>query len=423
MATLVFVHGIGVRDSQYPAVWPHVRDGIAAVRPTLATQFCFWGDICGAHLADRSGHGASTSAEPWPSDRGGDTSGGDAEMALWACLYADPLWELTVLAAEASEGSANFGPRTAPGGAVLRRRAEALRERASGVGHQPDDAGDEWTRRREAADRHLADAGLREVFPLAMKNILVSPAALECLARAHVLGMRINAAVARACIAESVRLAGGADAVPLDRERLTQLVAGVNAALGGVGMSIGSRLMELALTLVRPHIVDMLTPVTHLAVAARQPLTRAVTPYVGDVMVYLSRGDALRDTIADAVATIPPPVYLLAHSLGGIACFDLLAKNRLPNVKLLVTVGTQVAYLYSVDALPSLRRGESPSRLPRWVNVYDPRDLLSFPAQPVFGEELVRDLPLESGMPFPMAHSAYFGRRQLYAMLDREVPR
>ena len=87
--------------------------------------------------------------------------------------------------------------------------------------------------------------------------------------------------------------------------------------------------------------------------------------------MYLARGDAIRDFIAARIEAVPGPVLLVAHSLGGIACVDLLARKDLPKVKLLVTVGSQAYFLYEINALPSRKWGEKlPCHFPSWLNIY-----------------------------------------------------
>ena len=78
-------------------------------------------------------------------------------------------------------------------------------------------------------------------------------------------------------------------------------------------------------------------------------------------------------------------MVLIGHSLGGIACVDLLAGGTLTHVRLLVTVGSQAPLLYEMDALHGLRFGEPlPEHFPRWINLYDPHDSLSYKAAPLF---------------------------------------
>jgi hypothetical protein len=86
-------------------------------------------------------------------------------------------------------------------------------------------------------------------------------------------------------------------------------------------------------------------------------------------------------------------------------------------------VGSPAPYLYTVDALPSLRYGQ---RLPahfakRWVNVYDRRDLLSFVAGRVFAGRAA-DRHIDNGAPFPRSHNAYFANRAFHALLAEVIP-
>jgi pimeloyl-ACP methyl ester carboxylesterase len=118
------------------------------------------------------------------------------------------------------------------------------------------------------------------------------------------------------------------------------------------------------------------------------------------------------------VTAVDDDVVLLAHSLGGIACVDLLIAAAPPRVKGLITVGSQAPFLHELGALPGLApQGTLPHTFPvPWINVYDERDLLSFLAEPVFGER-VRDIRVDSRTPFPRSHSAYFRNEAVYAVV------
>jgi hypothetical protein len=137
----------------------------------------------------------------------------------------------------------------------------------------------------------------------------------------------------------------------------------------------------------------------------------------GDVMLYQSRGGPIRECIRACVADATRPVVLLGHSLGGIACVDLLAaaaSDGAPRVDLLVTAGSQAPFLYEIGALASLGPDDPlPDHFPTWLNVYDPRDILSYVAGPVFrppgsNAQLVSDVAVDNRQPFPMSHSAYW---------------
>ena len=76
----------------------------------------------------------------------------------------------------------------------------------------------------------------------------------------------------------------------------------------------------------------------------------------------------------------------------------------------LVTVGSQAPYLYEIGALSSRLPHEGlVAGFPPWLNVYDPDDLLSFMAAPMFpAPARVTDVQVKSGQPFPISHGAYW---------------
>jgi hypothetical protein len=104
-------------------------------------------------------------------------------------------------------------------------------------------------------------------------------------------------------------------------------------------------------------------------------------------------------------------VTLVAHSLGGIACVDLLALPDPPPVARLVTAGSQSPFLYELGALTSLKPPQPlPAGFPPWLNLYDRNDFLSYCAGRLWSG--VEDREIESGQPFPASHSAYFGNAE-----------
>jgi len=123
----------------------------------------------------------------------------------------------------------------------------------------------------------------------------------------------------------------------------------------------------------------------------------------------------LRSELAAAArAARGRPVLPVGLSLGGIALVDLLAGWPEAPVEACVTVGSQAPLLYTFDAIPSMPYDEAdPPHLPvPWLNIYDPRDFLSFLAEPLFrrtdGLASVVDLRVRSGKDFPRSHSAYW---------------
>ena len=137
--------------------------------------------------------------------------------------------------------------------------------------------------------------------------------------------------------------------------------------------------------------------------------------------MYLARGEPIRTFIADVVTSVEAPVILLGHSLGGVACVDLLASRALPAVELLVTVGSQAPLLYELNALPALAfDAELPPTMPWWVNIFDRRDLLAFTGAHVFPGQ-VEDREVDNRAPFPRSHSAYFANDRFYEVLDEAL--
>jgi len=54
----------------------------------------------------------------------------------------------------------------------------------------------------------------------------------------------------------------------------------------------------------------------------RGAITSSVSPTPCDILLYQGRGDRIRAFIRAKIEQAEPPVVLLAHSLGGIACVD-----------------------------------------------------------------------------------------------------
>ena len=139
----------------------------------------------------------------------------------------------------------------------------------------------------------------------------------------------------------------------------------------------------------------------------------------GVVLVVLANAFSLAPPylIKRAIEHAPgEAVTVLAHSLGGVACVDLLAMEDLDGrVDQLITVGSQAPFFYECGALASV---EHPKTLPghfprRWLNIYDPWDLLAYRAAKVFPQH-ASDVEVSNGQPFPFAHSAYWSNSKVW---------
>lgn len=432
LTTVLFVHGTGVRKASYDATFARFSAGLAAVRPGVEAARCYWGDAHGARL-----NAGGVSVPAGESDRGPggvaiepsvpvDTA--EADAALWGLLERDPLFELRLAGAE----GAFAGPWAGPGPTLPHASGPpsppspppwSLPPGAATRGDELLDAAASLTEDRGVADAAAA-AGLGGVLADALEAVLSAQAVAEALeAEPGAPGDAwtdgdLRTALARAVVAQALRTADERldGTLPCDGDHRDALVAAVVAALGGSDRGAGAAVGRFGLN------VALRLGATRPLERRRSALTEASAPAAGDVLRYLARGEALRGFLAEAVHAAGGPVVLVAHSLGGIACVELLATLRLPAVELLVTVGSQAPLLYELDALPQLPFGRGlPASFPRWVNVYDRRDLLGHVGAGVFPGR-VEDREVDNRTAFPRAHSAYFGNRAFYSVLDEVLP-
>jgi hypothetical protein len=401
VTTLLFVHGTGVRQPAYGAAYGRFSDRIGDIRPGLAVAQCYWGGVHGSRL-----NAAGISIPSGESHRGlndpllGATTDEDAEVALWGLLERDPLFELRLLSAmdATQEG---LPPNALPPRQVMAAAARRL----------PASAAVAWL---------AATAGLDGVLPDAVDAVLASTAVAttDMLRQELAPSGTLRTALARAFVADALLRAdeelGGA--LPLDGAHRDELVAAIVAELGGSDRGIGSSLGRFGLN------IALRLGVTRPLERRRSAITEASAPAAGDLLMYMARGEPIRNFIADAVTAVDGPVVIVAHSLGGIASVELLATRALPAVELLVTVGSQAPFLYELNALPTLAFGaELPRTVPRWVNIFDRRDLLAYTGAGVFPGR-IEDREVDNAAPFPRSHSAYFANKRFYSVLDELLP-
>lgn len=395
-ATVLFVHGTGVRTASYLAQLERVRANVVRRRPDVSVLDCEWGDKLGAAM-----HAEGASVPAWPEARRlSDERAAERDWreSQWALLDADPLHELRLIAAGGTGGDDQpFSLRAEAAGDQLAARARAL----------PDDP---------AVRAELTDLGLAVAFAAAVPAVLDTEPAGQALAAGT--PRVVAGALGRALVAEAIRWAAQAPPgpVPVIEARRERLLLLVLEALGHADLGLGSSLARTA------AVLAWRWAGAGLVQRRRGAITDATSPMAGDILLYLSRGQRIREFIRARCREVTPPVVLVAHSLGGIACVDLLATEAVPEVAALVTVGSQAPYLYELNALPSLSFGEPlPDQVPPWTNFYDPRDLLAYVGAGIFPGR-VRDVPVPSGNPFPFAHSDYFGNPTFYDRLCELLP-
>ncbi|MEU3726138.1 hypothetical protein [Streptomyces sp. NPDC031705] len=404
----VFVHGTGVRRERHDALFGLVRERLAGRFPGAEVDSCFWGERFGAEP------GAGSRSLP---GAGGGADGGE-EAAEWALLLADPLCELGVLA-EAGWGpgegeAAGDDPFAMPG---VRPAGERVLELLHRLAEAPEDG-----QGPDELGALLRGTGLAAGYRPALEAAARSAEAARAGARATAepQARELATALARAVTAACLATAGAAaDCTAAERDRLVELLT---TRLGGGARVPGARaaavLGRLAMRVTTQPLLN----------AWRGPLTTGTTPALGDILRYQARGAGLRAFLHERITARPGPAVLIGHSLGGIALVDLLALaaaagGPVPGVELLVTVGSQAPYLYELGALTALGPGSAlPYGFPRWLNVYDRQDVLSYLAGPVFpGDPRVTDHEISSRQPFPASHSAYWKQQSLYERIERAV--
>jgi hypothetical protein len=392
MGTAIFVHGTGVREPAFSRLFDRVQSELRRRRPELSVKPCYWGGPEGVRLWH---DGRSVPA--YAATRAISSAPEDEELALWGLLYQDPLWELRVLAMS-DAASGELPPGRMPAGDRLDRIVQSLSP-------------------SQALAIALDDAGLTQLFSPARRAVTTSAPYRQALARGGDSTSDLRMAVARAIVAEALtrqRLDEQAETPELpdagSRDRLVELHLG---ELGGRGRGI-SGLMALP---VRGLALRMATT---RARRRRGALTDATHPGAGDILLYQARGDRIRAFIAGHISAAAEPVVLLTHSLGGIAAVDLLATQPLPGVRLLVTVGSQAPFLYEIGASWSLRHDEPlPAHMPPWLNIYDPRDLLSYVGAGLFPGR-VEDVEVDNRQ--PQSHSAYWANPKVWDAIVSRLP-
>lgn len=326
---------------------------------------------------------------------------GEIEVGLWALLSLDPLFELTALSLRAEEHD-EFVPGATPPGLQLAQRGRRFRPSPEIL-------------------VKLEDGGIGEAFSEAQDAITASDEYREALGAAPAALAEYRAAIARAWVAEAAIRSedrkGYPPAVWTDARLRDEIVDLLVDALGGREYGVGDW--------VRRHLGGLALQMgsrlgTRYARRQRGALTDAAYPFPSDILLYQARGHEIRAFIRECIRQAPPPVVLLAHSLGGIACVDLLVGEPM-DVELLVTVGSQAPFLYEIGALQSLPFGSRlPEQFPRWLNIFDRRDLLSYIGAGVFHGR-VRDVEVDNRQPFPAAHSAYWRNPAVWKAIFQEL--
>jgi pimeloyl-ACP methyl ester carboxylesterase len=394
MTTVLFIHGTGVRVPAFDTMYARIRDGLAKERADIGLARCYWGEIGASLQADgksfyfdpaRTRDSGGTEDQRAEGRAGSSVPEEERELARWARLFTDPLFEIRLRQVAEPEAGELFGGRE-------------VRDRILELPGKP------------GVQTELAAHGLTDAFTGAVTWLTESDEFRSVYGRSTVKDGITEAMLSRALVARCLAVAAD-DGVELTGAGRDQLVTAVQAGFGapdaGLADGLGDLAKDLAFRAAGPSLRKR-----------RWDSIRAT----GDILLYQAQGDAIRDFVRRRIGELDGPVVLLAHSLGGIVAFDLLAtagSADLDQVRLLVTVGSQAPLLYELGALSCGIKYPMPlpgSFRARWVNVYDRRDLLAYAGGEFFGDRC-HDIPLDTHTPFPTAHSAYWDKPELYRRL------
>jgi hypothetical protein len=380
--SILFVHGTGVRLAGYRDTFELAKTNAAKAGIGSAFVECAWGDPLGIEFEGLS--------LPDPIDEG-QLQRQSEDFNRWSWLFADPMCELEKLTIRDSSVLQKKPIRGVMPSWLLKWNEVQAYNPSTELRLLLDRAGIDDSAWRRAWRRVVGPGSIaKDAFQSSSHEL---PEAVQALARAVVAQLHHNL-MAQEAAAPSRTL----------RERMVErLVADWHGAVLAPGGFFVNMIKRLATDHLKQH---------------RSSLTDLVAPFVGDILLYQTHGDTIRRFIRQKIEETDGPVTIVAHSLGGIASFDLLAMPDAPRVHRLVTVGSQSPLLYEIGAIASLKRGQSlPDKFPPWLNIYDRNDMLSYVAGRLLGP--VKDVEVESGQPFPAAHSAYFGNEEVWAEIHR----
>ncbi|MGW3940702.1 alpha/beta fold hydrolase [Streptomyces phaeochromogenes] len=390
MPSVVFIHGTGVREPGFSALVGRFAAELTRLRDGLRVVPYYWGGQHGAMLAaggaslpPEGGTARSIAEVPSMPDPDDDTTG-------WATLYTDPDAEL-VLAACGAEQAVELPPGSVP----PEQKIQAL---LTSLAAQGDVLSDE-----------LGPGLARAAVDLAVHPLLRPTATALQPGDLAVL-------VARCLVARVIAAALDNDTpiIPVGDTRdivVDRLVKALGAPPRGVERGLRTMLLR-----------SVGSAASRAVVRRRRALTQATHPVAGDILRYLTRGERVRTDLCTLVEGLEAPVTLVGHSLGGIIALDTLVTTPLPQVRLLVTAGSQGPFLYESGSLPSLIHPEPlPAHVPDWLNLYDPRDLLGYLGAGLFPGR-VTDVAVNSRQPFPAAHSAYWTNPAVYRHIVDHLP-
>ncbi|MEU3692363.1 hypothetical protein [Streptomyces narbonensis] len=398
---ILFIHGITVRRDRYDYLLSDVAKGFAAATTLpLTVKPCYWGDL---------GRSASYTGVSIPGFNVGARTVDpelrpDSRTNLLSLMLEDPLAELRPL-----RDTQDFdGLLKLPEG--VERRNEILSEAMLSVTGRVAAEAASFAGPYDPPDANSVTAVVTGIFHEARRADRSLTAAALCPPMARAL----TAGLYRETMKREEPLAIG-----FRWNRAVEVVeSALNAEdrLGGERAAFKDRIKDLA--------ADSLT------LALRNGLRNRIMPglslFLGDTFAYFNNRSEILERVEKTVsgADTDGSLSLIGHSLGGVIAYEYCQQAASRDIQLLGTVGSQVGLFGELGVLSgptptTAGKLQPPANVRQWRNIYDPDDVLSFLAAPVF--ERVRDMDIDTGAPFPAAHSEYWNLPGTYRALAAGV--
>ncbi|GGY12697.1 alpha/beta hydrolase [Streptomyces djakartensis] len=398
---ILFIHGITVRRERFDGLLGDLEKGFAAVSTTAVQSVkpCYWGDL---------GRSDAYKGATIPGFTVGtrDLEGSlpeESEVGLLTALLEAPLAELAGLRDVEDFGDDAPGFLSVP--EAVEERNQRFDEADAAVSNRVASISPSVSGPYPPLDHETVDTIVHAVFD----EVKRADRALGVEDLCPPVARAITAWLYRDTVRGDV-LAGGF--------RWNQAVDLVETALRENEQLGGERGMfrELAKDLASES----------LTFAFRAGLRNRIMPglslFLGDVFAWFRNRTQILERVEAAVrdAGNQGPLVIIGHSLGGVIAFEYCMEAG-RTIELLGTVGSQVGLfselgaIHQVPARLASGQFESPAHVGTWLNIYDPDDVLSFLAAPVFTR--VNDIVLDTGAPFPAAHSEYWNLPETYRKL------
>lgn len=401
MTVVIFVHGIGGRTDNYDITYQKIKQIIQEKKPNTKVKPCLWGDDYGAKLL------AGGASIPNYKETGGEEDRKEEKFLerRWDELYEDPFWEIRLLGYRGDTERTRFDD---PRKNVETRIKEFLQEIKSddfqkimekfGINCFLEDAC-KITINSDSYDRWIQTVSkpLEEEYAVFSRAIisLVIKWLIELGIYAPIIhNSKIREEAVKIIL---IKLTNNTQSRALGIKWISKFLEDKNTSL------------QVFLSATSGLITDK--SITPYVRKRRGAVSDFVYPMAGDILVYqyTERGQKIRQFIERQIKSQQEPVILLAHSLGGVACVELLAEKlregeKLHQVKLLVTVGSQAPFFYELNALKGFPFGETlPKGFPKWLNIYDLSDVLSYVGEKLF-PDLVTDIEVGNKKPLLNSH-------------------